>query len=161
MAMGNPLIMRQDSTNGSLRGKEKEVWLKDFNYAVFGLGNRQYEHFNKVAKEVDELLLEQGGKRLVPCGLGDDDQCIEDDFTAWKELVWPELDQLLRDEDDTTGATTPYTAAIPEYRVVFIDKSDLEFEDKSWTLANGNGVIDAQHPCRANVAVRKELHKPA
>uniref|UniRef100_A0A453D6V1 Flavodoxin-like domain-containing protein n=1 Tax=Aegilops tauschii subsp. strangulata TaxID=200361 RepID=A0A453D6V1_AEGTS len=29
-------------------GKEKEVWLKDFNYAVFGLGNRQYEHFNKV-----------------------------------------------------------------------------------------------------------------
>uniref|UniRef100_A0A453D6V6 Flavodoxin-like domain-containing protein n=1 Tax=Aegilops tauschii subsp. strangulata TaxID=200361 RepID=A0A453D6V6_AEGTS len=142
-------------------GKEKEVWLKDFNYAVFGLGNRQYEHFNKVAKEVDELLLEQGGKRLVPCGLGDDDQCIEDDFTAWKELVWPELDQLLRDEDDTTGATTPYTAAIPEYRVVFIDKSDLEFEDKSWTLANGNGVIDAQHPCRANVAVRKELHKPA
>ncbi|XP_047069589.1 NADPH--cytochrome P450 reductase 1 [Lolium rigidum] len=142
-------------------GKEKEAWLKDFNYAVFGLGNRQYEHFNKVAVVVDELLLDFGGKRLVPCGLGDDDQCIEDDFTAWKELVWPELDQLLRDDDDTTGASTPYTAAIPEYRIVFIDKSDLVFEDKSWTLANGNGVIDAQHPCRSNVALRKELHKPA
>ncbi|KAM0893749.1 hypothetical protein ACQ4PT_024912 [Festuca glaucescens] len=141
-------------------GKEKEVWLKDFNYAVFGLGNRQYEHFNKVAVVVDELLLDFGGKRLVPCGLGDDDQCIEDDFTAWKELVWPELDQLLRDDDDTTGASTPYTAAIPEYRIVFIDKLDLVFEDKSWTLANGNGVIDPQHPCRSNVALRKELHKP-
>ncbi|CAN1165617.1 NADPH--cytochrome P450 reductase 1, partial [Linum perenne] len=137
--------------------EERGEWL-NMKYGVFGLGNKQYEHFNKIAVDVDDLLVEQGAKRIVPVGLGDDDQCMEDDFTAWKELVWPELDGLLRDEDDQTSAVTPYTAAVSEYRVVFYDSTDAPVEDKSWSYANGHTVYDAQHPCRANVAVRKELH---
>ncbi|XP_024979268.1 NADPH--cytochrome P450 reductase-like isoform X2 [Cynara cardunculus var. scolymus] len=138
-------------------GDAKGEWLNKLQYGVFGLGNRQYEHFNKIAKVVDESLAEQGAKRLVPVGLGDDDQCIEDDFSAWKELVWPDLDQLLRDEDDTTAAT-PYTAAVLEYRVIYHDKPDPSAEDQSHT--NGHAIHDAQHPCRSNVAFKKELHTP-
>lgn len=138
-------------------GDDKGVWLEKLQYGVFGLGNRQYEHFNKIAIVVDDGLTAQGAKRIVPVGLGDDDQSIEDDFSAWKETVWPELDLLLRDEDDI-AAVTPYTAAIPEYRVVFHDKPGASVDDHIQT--NGHAVHDAQHPVRSNVAVKKELHTP-
>jgi hypothetical protein len=72
--------------------------------------------------------------------------------TFRKELLWPELDQLLRDEDDASGASTPYTAAIPEYRVVFIDPSEAPAHlENSWSLANGHSTIDLQHPVRLGV----------
>lgn len=65
-----------------------------------------------------------------------------------REALWPELDKLLRDEDDSTTVSTPYTAAVLEYRVVFYDAADVPGEDKRWAFANGHAVYDAQHPCR-------------
>ena len=57
-------------------------------YAVFGLGNKTYEHFNAMAIYVDKKLEQLGAKRIHPLGLGDDDANLEDDFITWKELFW-------------------------------------------------------------------------
>uniref|UniRef100_A0A0C9S9H9 NADPH--cytochrome P450 reductase n=1 Tax=Wollemia nobilis TaxID=56998 RepID=A0A0C9S9H9_9CONI len=141
----------------TLGGKENR--LSELTYAVFGLGNRQYEHFNKMALAFDELLANQGAKRLLPCGLGDDDKMIEDDFTAWKEQLWPELDSLLIGEDDEPLSTTPYMAVIPEYHLVIHDK-DTVVEKSYVAKTNGEALHDVHNPYRATVALRKELHMP-
>ena len=47
--------------------------LNGLKYAVFGLGNKTYEHYNEVGKYIDKRLEELKGVRLVPLGLGDDD----------------------------------------------------------------------------------------
>lgn len=62
--------------------------VKGLRYAVFGLGNSTYEHFNAMGKVVDKKLSDMNGKRVHPLGLGDDDVNIEDDFIQWKEGFW-------------------------------------------------------------------------
>jgi len=57
-------------------------------YAVFGLGNSTYEHFNAMGKFVDKKLEDMGGKRVHVLGQGDDDVNIEEDFVRWKEAFW-------------------------------------------------------------------------
>lgn len=65
-----------------------------------------------------------------------------------RELLWPELDQLLLD-DDAMAVATPYTAAVLEYRVQLYNQSDTSSPlDRSMSKLNGHAVYDAQHPCR-------------
>jgi len=57
--------------------------LEGVTYAVFGLGNRQYEHFCSMGKKVFTCMDEMGAKALLPLGLGDDDDDIDRDFDQW------------------------------------------------------------------------------
>ncbi|KAL6579295.1 MFS transporter multidrug-resistance type transporter [Orobanche minor] len=122
-------------------------------YLVLGTHNMSIS--TSIATEVNKFVAEQGGQRLVPVGLGDDDQCIEDDFSAWRDLVCPELNKIFRGEDDATVSTS-YVAAVSKYRVVFHDQSGDSVSDKTSanSYANGNVV-------QVNVAVTRELHAPA
>jgi NADPH-ferrihemoprotein reductase len=65
-----------------------------------------------------------------------------------KETLWPELDQLLRNEADVNTVSTPYTAAISEYRVVIHDPTVTSSYENHFNAANGGAVFDIHHPCR-------------
>jgi len=68
--------------------QEGGIEFSGLRYAVFGLGNSTYEHFNAMGKFVDKKLEEMGGKRVHALGQGDDDVNIEEDFVRWKEAFW-------------------------------------------------------------------------
>lgn len=81
-----------DPTDNSMEFNEKltndEMDLAGMKFSVFGLGNKTYEHFNKMGKFVDSRLEELGAKRVYELGVGDDDANLEDDFITWKEAFW-------------------------------------------------------------------------
>lgn len=79
-----------------LRGKDsldetRNLDWSKINYSVFGLGNTQYEHYNKTGIDADSLLSKNGASRLYKLGLGDDNCSLEDDFTEWKKELWSTL----------------------------------------------------------------------
>jgi len=81
-----------DPTDNAMEFNEKltndEMDLAGMKFSVFGLGNKTYEHFNKMGKFVDSRLEELGAKRVYELGIGDDDANLEDDFITWKEAFW-------------------------------------------------------------------------
>jgi len=73
--------------------KNSEIDFAGLRYAVFGLGNKTYEHFNAVGKFFDSRLEELGAERVFELGLGDDDANLEEDFMRWREAFLPALAQ--------------------------------------------------------------------
>ena len=69
--------------------------LNELEYGVFGLGNTQYEHYNRMGKTTNSYLERIGAKRVIEYGEGDDDGNLEEDFDNWKEKMWPSLTRNL------------------------------------------------------------------
>jgi len=61
--------------------------LDGVHYCVFGLGNQKAHpnHYNVMGKLLDKRLEELGASRVYDLGLGDDGECIEDDYDVWME----------------------------------------------------------------------------
>ena len=72
-------------------------WIKEdhelagLNFAVFSLGNKTYEHYQAFGRYLNKRLEELGGNRVCEIGEGDDDENIEEDFVAWREIFWANI----------------------------------------------------------------------
>jgi NADPH-ferrihemoprotein reductase len=71
-------------------------FLSSLQFTVFGLGNSQYENYNKMGRDFNEKLALLGAERVFDYGEGDDDATLEDDFENWKGIVMPALAKRYR-----------------------------------------------------------------
>nr|XP_023016130.1 NADPH--cytochrome P450 reductase [Leptinotarsa decemlineata] len=134
-----------------------EADLTGLNYAVFGLGNKTYEHYNKVAINVDKRLEELGATRVYDLGLGDDDANIEDDFITWKDKLWPAVCEYFGIE------STEEDVNMRQYRLEEFD----EVPDRLFTgemarlhsLRSQRPPYDSNNPFLSKIKVNRELHK--
>jgi NADPH-ferrihemoprotein reductase len=61
-------------------------------FGIFGLGNRQYEHFCAMGRKVSKAMRALGATEVVPKGEGDDDRDIDEDFDKWCAQLFAALD---------------------------------------------------------------------
>lgn len=135
-----------------------DVDLTGLNYAVFGLGNKTYEHYNEVGIYVNRRLEELGATRVFELGLGDDDGNIEDDFITWKDRFWPAVCEHFGIE--ATGEDVSVRQyQLTEHPEINPDRVYTGEVARLHSLKNQRPPFDIKNPYLAPVRVNRELHK--
>ncbi len=88
--------------------EEMEPKVPQLKYAVFGLGNGQYEFYNRSGRRTDRRLELRGGTRMAEYGEGDEDaETLDEDFDVWREKLWLQICEVL-------GGGSPESTKIEE-----------------------------------------------
>ena len=130
--------------------------LDNLNYVIFGLGNRTYEHFNAVARKLDERLEQLGAKRIAERGEGDDDKSMEEDYLAWKDGMFSNLTAKMGFKEGGGGDVADFV--VKELTAgSYEDNRVYKGELSARALLGTKGIHDAKNPYPAPIATAKEL----
>ncbi|XP_058833155.1 NADPH--cytochrome P450 reductase isoform X1 [Topomyia yanbarensis] len=138
--------------------QNNDVDMAGLNYTVFGLGNKTYEHYNKVGVYVDKRLEELGATRVFELGLGDDDANIEDDFITWKDKFWPAVCDFFGIESTGEDVMTRQYRLLeqPETPAERLYTGEIA---RLHSLQTQRPPFDAKNPFLAPIKINRELHK--
>ncbi|XP_037596189.1 NADPH--cytochrome P450 reductase isoform X1 [Cebus imitator] len=138
--------------------QETDMDLSGVKFAVFGLGNKTYEHFNAMGKYVDKRLEQLGAQRIFDLGLGDDDGNLEEDFITWREQFWPAVCEHFGVE------ATGEESSIRQYELVVhsdIDAAKVYMGEmgRLKSYENQKPPFDAKNPFLAAVTTNRKLNQ--
>jgi NADPH-ferrihemoprotein reductase len=138
--------------------RTSEETMKNVPFALFALGNRQYEHFCAVGKKLDERLEALGGIRVIEHGEGDDDGSLEDDFNNWKKDFWAathaKFGTKANDDDIKQGELKKFESS---FNVMMLGSGE---EETKYNGGINNLITDPKHRVvKALVSENRELRQ--
>ena len=107
----NAVQLMQNLSDESFEFSKGEHKLDGLKYVIFGLGNRTYEHYNVISKQVDEHLTKMGATRIGTRGEGDDDKSMEEDYLEWKDGMWEAFARVMNVEEGQGGDTADFAVS--------------------------------------------------
>ncbi|KAJ0413483.1 hypothetical protein BJY00DRAFT_306284 [Aspergillus carlsbadensis] len=140
-----------------ITSEETEGRLGNMRYAIFGLGNSTYEHYNLVAREVDAALSLRGARRMGPVGEGDDaGGSTEDSFLSWKDEFWQVLSSVmeLREQQIQCEPSFTVSGASAQSARVFLGERSVDELNGIQTTPSGR-----HNPCVVPVKECSELFR--
>ncbi|KAI0826869.1 cytochrome P450 oxidoreductase [Trametes gibbosa] len=150
----NAVTLCQNLSDDSFEFSNGEHKLTGLKYVVFGLGNKTYEHYNLISRNVDSDLNKMGAIRIGERGEGDDDKSMEEDYLEWKDGMWDEFARVMGVEEGQGGDS-------PDFAVTEISDHPAEKvylgELSARALTRSKGIHDAKNPYPAPITVAREL----
>ncbi|KAH7378180.1 hypothetical protein BKA64DRAFT_750550 [Cadophora sp. MPI-SDFR-AT-0126] len=133
--------------------------LSNLNFIAFGLGNNTYEHFNSVVRNVNKSLEKLGAKRIGKVGEGDDGAgTTEEDFLAWKELIWQALSETMGLEEREDEVYGPIFAVTEREDLDHVNEQVYLWELNKMHLEGSQcGPHNTTNPFIAPIVEAKEL----
>lgn len=105
----NAVQLMQNLADESFEFTNGEHKLEGLKYVVFALGNKTYEHYNAIGRNVDTELTKMGAIRVGERGEGDDDKSMEEDYLAWKDGMWEAFAEAMGVEEGQGGDSPDFT----------------------------------------------------
>ncbi|KAJ7163271.1 putative cytochrome P450 oxidoreductase [Mycena filopes] len=150
----NAVQLMQNLQDESFEFSNGERKLEGLKYVVFSLGNRTYEHYNLIGRQVDAELAKMGAIRMGERGEGDDDKSMEEDYLEWKDGMWEAFATAMGVEEGQGGDSADF--AVSELTDHAPEKVYLG-ELSARALTKTKGIHDAKNPYPAPISAAREL----
>lgn len=141
--------------------------LENTHYAVFGLGNRSYDHFCAMGVETDSKMHSLGATRLLDAGLGDEESHLEEEYEQWKTNLWlrlcehfglPSPSKSLKQRKRTTGVRMLDPSVQTSIRILEHWSAKQRSSLTASTSTTYLPPADAKNPRLCEVIMNRELH---